>query len=137
MVRFIRTAAVLGAVAAFVVCAAPAPAAKGVKKNGAQQVSGRVVAMHHGKNGQGTITIQVMHQKQQKGLVAGQAARRQRGQTRTFTVTQATRVQGGGNGRGGLAGLRTGTHVTIAAHQGQADTIMVGQLGNRNKVAKR
>lgn len=132
MLRCIQTAAVLGAITLLVVCAAPARAAKGVKKNGQQHLSGKVVAVNHGKKGHGTITITVHHHKQRKTV----AARRQTGQTRTFTVSHTTYVQGAGSGRRGLAALRAGEHVTIAAHNQHADRITV-QHHHRTRVARR
>lgn len=132
MGRFMRAVAVVGAVALLAICAAPAPAAKGIKKTGERRVSGRIVSVHHGKKGNGTISIQVTHHKQRKG-VAGQA---RRGLTQTFSVNHGTRVQGRANGQLGLAALHAGEYVTIAAHQHHADLITIQQF-NRNKVIRR
>ena len=132
MVRFIRSAAVLGAVLMSAVCASPAPAAKGVKKTGEQHLSGKIVAVHHGKKGHGTITVQVTNHKQKKTV----AAPRQIVHTRTFTVTHATRIHGAANGRQGFTALRAGEHVTIAAHHQHADRITI-QHPHRNRVVRR
>jgi hypothetical protein len=130
MVRCIRAAVVLGAIAVFAVCTAPAPAAKGVKKTGIHQVSGKIVAVHHGKKGHGTITIQVTHHKQKKGLaVRGQAVHRA-----TFTVSHTTQIHTATNVRHALASLHAGEHVTILAHHHHADRIMIHAV---NRVVRR
>jgi hypothetical protein len=136
MVRYIRAAAMLGAVVLLGVCAAPAPAAKGVKKNGEHHVHGKIVAVHHGKNGHGTVTIHVTHHKHKKAPIAGQQAAVNKRSTHTFTVNHHTHVVGAHNGRHGLAALHAGEHVTIAAHHNHADRITIHHPAG-NKVAKR
>jgi hypothetical protein len=130
MVRCIRAAVVLGAIALFAVCTAPAPAAKGVKKTGIHQVSGKVVAVNHGKKGHGTVTIQVMHHRQKKGA----AVRRQPVTTQTFTVGHTTHIHTAANVRRGLASLHAGEHVTIMAHRQHADRITIHAV---NRVVRR
>jgi hypothetical protein len=138
MVRLIKAASILGAIAAFAICTPPAPAAKGVKKTQEHHISGKVVSVQtvnaKGKKApHATLTIHVSHPKQKKGQNVAVA----KGSLHTFHVTMHTRVDAGKNGMGaGVAALRPGTHVTVFAHHHHADKVVVHQPAKKQKVAK-
>jgi hypothetical protein len=143
MVRLIKAASILGAIAAFAICASPAPAAKGVKKTQEHHIRGKVVSVQtanaKGKKApHATLTIHVTNHKQKKGQnIAAANVAAAKGSTHTFHVTMHTRVEAGRNANGvGIAALRPGTHVTVFAHHHHADKVVVHQTAKKQKVAK-
>jgi hypothetical protein len=123
MFRLLNAATVAAVALTLGFCATPAPAAKGVKKNGEHHVTGKIVAVHHGKAGAGgTLIVHVPHHKQKKGL--GVVVKK--GHDHTFTINPNTRVMGVPAGRPqGIAALHAGQHVTVHAHRHHADAVAI------------
>jgi hypothetical protein len=100
-----------------------ADAAKGVKKNSAHKIEGKVVSATV-KNGMGTVTVKTHHHKKKNaagnanaGAAKNQAAakaggKKGKGHTQEFTVDAATKITsmgtGGGKGSGKGAGAAKG-----------------------------
>jgi len=113
--------------------AAPALAAKGVKKNavnGTHHVHGVVTQVHHhnGRNGAGhigEITVKTHHSKKKgQPAVAGKKANH----THTFTVGSNTKFIAHNKQQQvpvGFAAVRAGEHVAIVAKGRHAETVSI------------
>lgn len=131
--------AILGAILILAIGAAPAPAAKGVKKSGERQFKGTVVSVHRSNKGAaGTLTIRVTHKKRKKGQNAGNQGNRNQGTAqKTFNIDQRTRVQGGTNGQQNqLGALRNGERVTVFEHGRHADRVVIHQTSNGKRASR-
>jgi hypothetical protein len=132
MNRLLKPAIVLGVFTILGICASPAPAAKGVKKNGEHHVQGRVVAVVPAKGGaKGTLIVHVTHQKHKKGtpIVI------KKGADHTFTLDGMTQVHHLPKGvPAPQTALHKGEHVTVLAHQHHADKVAIHHVKKKGKV---
>jgi len=149
MVRLLKAASILGAIAILAIGASPAPAAKGVKKTQENHIQGTVVSVQtmngnaKGKKGPHAIlTIQVTHQKHKKNQNANVNANANanaavaNGTTQTFNITTKSRLDVNQNVKGvGIAALRPGQQVTVFAHNHHADRVVIQQNANGKKKA--
>ena len=136
MARFLNGMTVLGGLLALGLCATPAMAAKGIKKNQEHHISGKVVSVQPaGKGKEGTLTIHVTHHKHKKGTAVATT----KGTNKTFTINAHTKVDVGPKGKNlGLSALRPGEHVTVFAHQHHADKVVIHHhKKTATKIAKR
>ena len=109
-----------------------ADAAKGVKKNSAHKIEGKVVSSTV-KNGKGTVTVKTHHKKKKNAAAAGNAnaanaanaaaknqvaaqaggGKKGKGHTKEFTVDASTKITsmgGGGKGAGAAKGKGKGAN---------------------------
>jgi hypothetical protein len=127
---------VLGTLLGLGLIGSSAQASKGVKKTtGAEQhIRGTVVAVHHNKNGHGSITIKT-HQHKKKTQVAAATRGGGKSHTKTYTVSKNTQFSvdhGQTHKTAGFRAVHKGEQVSIA-HKGQhADKVSI-HSGAHNK----
>jgi len=112
-----RFCLVLGGIIAMTVGTSEA-AEKGKKKTDEQRIHGTIVAVQ-----KDSITVKTHHKKKK-----GQAAAASKSHTKTFTITENTKIQVGDkkqNQPANLAALHKGSHVVVLARNNQADTVII------------
>ena len=104
-----------------------APDANGKKKSGKHGIHGTIVSVQ-----KDSITIKTHHKKKKGQAVAS------KGHTKTFTITQNTKIQKGGkkqNQPADLGALAKGQHVVVLAKNQQANTVIIQQHKKKKKAA--
>jgi hypothetical protein len=113
-----RFCLVLGGIIAMTVgTSEAAPSGKGKKKSGEHGIRGTIVSVQ-----KDSITIKT-HPKKKKGQAIA-------GQTKTFTITEKTKIHKGGKKQQqpvDLAALSKGQHVLVLAKNQQAKTVIIQQ----------
>jgi hypothetical protein len=130
MIRVFRPAMILAGIAIMGICASPAPAAKGIKKNQEHHFRGTIASVHNGKKGApGTVTIHVTHYKHKKGTDALVKV----GSNHVLTLDRHTHVHTAAHVPVSHMALHHGEHVTVAAHNQHADRIVIH---HRRRIAR-
>jgi len=135
---------VFGLAGILTIGASSAQAAKGVKKE-EHKVEGKVIAVHHHKDGHGSITVEVAHHHKKKGQAPGttaapavpaQARGAHHQDHETFEVNAETRfesVQGKEHKTVGFREVHDGESVTIHARGHHAEVVDIHHHHRKGK----
>jgi hypothetical protein len=123
-----RFCLVLGGILAMTVgTSAAAPEAKNKKKSGGHGIHGTIVSVS-----KDSITVKTHHKKKKGQATAGKS------HTKTFTLTQNTKIQKGGknqNQPASFSALSPGQHVVVLGRNQQADTVIIHHHHKKKKNA--